>query len=117
MELQDLSKFELVSQDIMKATASSNQSGEEPAKAIDGDTSTMFHTDWENTTMPHWLDIEFATPQTVDQILYTPRTGGGNGHPLTYDIQTSDDGKTYTTVYSGEMTNSGTVKTINLLKP
>lgn len=114
MELQDLSKFELVSQDIMKATASSNQSGEEPAKAIDGDTSTMFHTDWDNTTMPHWLDIEFATSQTVDQILYTPRTGGGNGHPLTYDIQTSDDGKTYTTVYSGEMTNSGTVKTINL---
>lgn len=114
LELNDLSNFTLVPQGIMKATASSNQNGEEPSKAIDGDTSTMFHTDWNNTTMPHWLDIEFATPQTIDQILYTPRSGGGNGHPLTYDIQTSDDGQTYTTVYSGEMQNSGDVKTITL---
>ncbi|UNT95899.1 discoidin domain-containing protein [Allobaculum mucilyticum] len=71
LELNDLSNFTLVPQGIMKATASSNQNGEEPSKAIDGDTSTMFHTDWNNTTMPHWLDIEFATPQTIDQILYT----------------------------------------------
>lgn len=107
----------MVDQQIMTATASSYQTASEPgypSYAIDGDPTTMWHTDWNITTMPHWLAIEFDTPQTIDAVLYTPRSNGGNGTARSYGIEVSENGTTWTEIKSGTLTANAQVKTIEL---
>ena len=47
----------------LTATASSHQdNGSAPDKALDGDTNTIWHSKWDITTMPHWIDLEMEEP-------------------------------------------------------
>lgn len=110
----------VIDQKIMTATASSHQVASEPGYpqyAIDGDTSTMWHSDWNQTTMPHWLAIEFDSAQTIDAVMYTPRSNGGNGTCTSYGIEISDDGSTWTEIKTGTLTANNQVKTIELDEP
>lgn len=107
----------LADQSTMTATASSSQTATEPgpaSNAIDGDPSTMWHSAWNNTTMPHHLTIEFQEPTAIDQVIYTPRSGGGNGTCTKYRIEVSSDGTTFTPVKEGDLAANGDVKTIEL---
>lgn len=68
---------------VARATASSYQKGEGIDKAIDGDMSTIYHSDWNNrgsNYFPITLEFFFANEEDVDYFIYTPRTNGYNGH-------------------------------------
>lgn len=119
LALEPVTDYDLttISQSLMTASASSQETSSEntPASnAIDGNPATMFHTAWSSTTLPHWLQITFDTPQTFDEILYTPRSGGGNGTMTAYEVQVSDDGSTFTTIKSGTCANNAQTKSIEL---
>lgn len=101
LEVKETGDLTVVDRTTLKATASSSQSGEEPAKAIDGSPDTMWHVDWNNTSLPHWLDLEMAKETAVRGIAFTPRSNLGNGTPTAYEIQVSSDGVNYETVASG----------------
>lgn len=99
------------------ATASSHQdNGSAPSKALDGDPSTIWHSKWDITTMPHWIDLEMAEPTSVDGLTYVPRQTGTNGNVTEYEIQISDDGTNYTTHATGTLKSNGDTKIIEFEK-
>ncbi len=97
----------------MTATASSFQGGSPASNVLDGNTSTMWHTNWNITTMPHWIDLEMAEPTEIAGLVYTPRQTGSNGNATNYTILVSDDGEHYKEILTGDLANDSTVKTIN----
>lgn len=64
--------------------------------AIDGDTSTMWHTQWfsEKAPLPHEIQIDMGSMQRIDIIGYTPRQDqwGPDGAIGSYEIYVSLDG-------------------------
>lgn len=80
------------------ATATSAHGGYEPSKAIDGDPSTFWHTDFSGNVMqphPHHLTLEFAAMTNLTGFGYTARSDSANGQIGRYTIQVSDDGVTW----------------------
>ena len=65
---------------ISGATASSYQPGDEPAKAIDGNYSTIWHSSWGSTptTFPVTFTITLKEESLVNYVRYTPRQDGNN---------------------------------------
>lgn len=95
----------------IKATASSEQpgsGGEGPIHyALDGDTSTIWHTNWTPSAHPHYATFEFNNPTQIDGYGYMNRqSGGANGRIKDYEIQVSDNGMDWTTVASGQWQES-----------
>lgn len=112
LETKPLTNLYYVDQSTMTATASSYQKdGSKPSNVLDGNPSTMWHTDWSITTMPHWIDLELSEPTEITGLIYTPRQTGSNGNATKYEIQVLVDG-TYQTITSGTLKNDSTVKTI-----
>lgn len=109
-----LDRFRNVPKDIT-AKASSNQSGSEADKAVDGDEGTGWHTDWnDGNELPHTFDIDMKLAYALDKFEYVPRHDAGNGTILKYDLDISFDGKSYKNIITdGEFERSGDVKTIN----
>ncbi|MCJ0932450.1 discoidin domain-containing protein [Virgibacillus halodenitrificans] len=98
----------------MTATASSHQPGEEPAKAVDGDDNTQWHSDWGDNTPPHTYEIDMQLAYALDKFEYLPRQGAGNGTILKYDLDISLDGKTYKNIVKdGTFERNDKVKTID----
>lgn len=93
-------------------TASSSQGGSGPEKALDGNPSTIWHTNWNITTMPHWIDLEMSQPTTISGLVYTPRQTGTNGNVTNYTILVSDDGVSYQEIKTGTLANDSNTKTI-----
>lgn len=83
---------------VSSATASSSESSRENApitNAIDGSTSTYYHSTWSSsTTFPVTLTFHFAEAQHVDRIVYTPR-GNGTGVFKTITVLTSTNGTSF----------------------
>lgn len=65
---------------VKKATATSEQSGEGAALAIDGNVNTIWHSSWSNTQFPVTFTIELAEESHVDMVRYVPRNSGSNGN-------------------------------------
>ena len=96
-----------VDNQLITPTASSYQDeGSSPAKAFDNNPGTIWHTKWSITKMPHWINMEFKEPQTVDGISYLPRQTGTNGNLTKYEIQVSDNGETFQTIAEGTVANA-----------
>jgi len=79
--------------------ASSQLDGWEVMKLTDGDSQTVFssHGHGDESEATEWVAIDFGKVCTVGALHLTPRTGG-LGFPVDYEIQTSTDGVTWTTV-------------------
>ena len=78
---------------------------EGPAElAVDGDTGTIWHTDWYGTSRDdHWFQFEIDGDYNVDGLRLLPRqTGNTNGIITEYDIQVSEDGETFHSIAIGE---------------
>jgi hypothetical protein len=74
------------------ATSSSVDDPSRPASnAVDGDDTTRWSSGYEDD---QWLQIEFGSAATFDQILIDWE----DAYALTYTIQVSDDGQTFTDV-------------------
>lgn len=77
-------------------TGSSAHGGFEAHNALDGDPTTIWHTDFSGNIMkphPHHLTLEFAEPTKLKAMAYTARPNNGNGNVGRYAIHVSDDGK------------------------
>ncbi|MFL6077993.1 MAG: discoidin domain-containing protein [Mycobacteriales bacterium] len=80
------------------ATASSTEgAGYVAANAVDGDTGTRWASAWSD---PQWIRVDLGSTQSICQVVLTWEAAAGKA----YQIQTSADGNSWTTVYS---TNTG----------
>ncbi|MCX6875547.1 MAG: glycosyl hydrolase [Verrucomicrobia bacterium] len=91
-------------------TVSSAQKDYPAAKAIDGDPETMWVSDgWKQADAPTpqhpaWLQLEYPEPVTTETLWITPRSPFG---PREVEVQTSADGKTFTTVKQQSLQRDG----------
>ncbi|CQR47243.1 O-GlcNAcase NagJ precursor [Paraliobacillus sp. PM-2] len=64
--------------DGVVASAGSQQSGEGPALALDGDTSTIWHTAWSGTSQDNiWVSLDLQEVKPIAMLRYVPRQSGG----------------------------------------
>ena len=97
----------------MVASAGSIQTGyreEGPAElAIDGNENTIWHTDWDGTTLDKmWLDIRLKEATTVAGVRLLQRGGGMNGRIAKAEIKVLKKGETeYKTVKTVTLKSSG----------
>ena len=97
----------------MTATAGSYYSGDGGQnidKALDGVTTTIWHTDWKNdkdNRDKHWIEFELDEVYAVDGVRYLNRQDGAAGCILGFKVQVSADGNNWTDVVSdGTFENS-----------
>src|SRR5882757_5872519 len=80
------------------ATASSVQDPFVASSAVDGDTGTR----WSSAAAdPQWLQVDLGTSQAITQVVLNWETA----YAKSFQIQTSDNGSTWNTVYT---TTTGT---------
>ncbi|KAI0134177.1 bleached galactose oxidase [Xylariales sp. AK1849] len=80
------------------ATADSAQSGNEAANVIDGNTSTIWHTQYSPSTaaLPHYIQVDMTQSYVVNGIAYQPRQDSvRNGDIGQHTITLSNDGTTW----------------------
>lgn len=117
LELKAAGDLSLIDRTTLEAKASSEQSGEEASKAIDGDVNTKWHTKWgnENAKLPYTFDLvsKDGEPMAINGLVYTPRPDGGNGVVTGYEVQVSKDGMSFERVAEGKLADNTEVKTIS----
>lgn len=96
------------------ASADSAQSGNEAAKAIDGNASTFWHTQYSPSLapLPHYFQIDLLKSYVVNGIGYQPRQDGKrNGDIGQHEITVSTDGTTWSSpVAYGNLLSDATTK-------
>ena len=78
------------------------------ARAIDGDSSTFWHTRWNaDLKLPHFITVDMGTTHRIGGFTYLPRQDGMlNGAVEKYRFETSADGVNWTTnIASGTFAN------------
>jgi phospholipase C len=89
------------------------------ANAIDGSTSTIWHTQWSNVTptppCPHEIQLDMTASHSVSGFSYLPRQDGGqNGWVKGWEFYVSADGTTWgTAAATGTFAKDNTLKTVN----
>ncbi len=91
------------------ATASSVNAGNSAAFAVDGNTGTRWESAWSD---PQWLQVDLGTTATISQVVLQWETASAKA----YQIQTSADGATWTSIYS-TTTGPGGTETLNVTGP
>ena len=78
-------------------SASSSHSDYTAELAVDGDASTIWHTDWreEGQRLPAWLQLDLGEPKTIAGFRYAPRRDNSRGRVAEYSVQISDDGRQF----------------------
>lgn len=97
--------------------ASSEQPGEGPAeRAIDGDPLTYWHSQYTGAEArpPHELTIDLGKPTTIKAVTLQQRTDDENGRAREFELQTSDDAKTWTTAATGRLRGGSDWETVPL---
>jgi hypothetical protein len=89
------------------ATASSLESAAYPAaNAVDGNTGTRWSSGFSD---PQWLEVDLGPTQSICQVVLDWETA----YATAFQIQTSTDGSTWTTIYS-TTTGTGGDQTLNV---
>jgi fibronectin type 3 domain-containing protein len=90
------------------ATASSQESaGRTAANAVDGNTSTRWSSAFSD---PQWIYVDLGATHTISSVVLTWETAYGKA----YQIQTSNDAATWTTIYS-TTTSAGGTQTLSVI--
>ncbi|CAJ2500001.1 Uu.00g028540.m01.CDS01 [Anthostomella pinea] len=96
-------------------TADSYQAGNEPAKALDGNSSTFWHTQYSpsDAPLPHYIQVDMQKSYVVSGFSYRPRQdGNSNGNIGQHTVTLSNDGTTWSDpVQFGLYLNDSTDKT------
>lgn len=81
--------------------------------AIDGNTATFWHTEWQNAepSHPHQLTLKLDQARALGGIRYLPRQTGVNGRIANYRVETSANGNDWTQVASGTFANTANEQT------
>ena len=86
------------------------------ANAVDGNTNTFWHTQWQDATpeCPHEIIIKLTPPSRIKGFTYLPRQDDSeNGTICDYEFYVSDDGKDFgQPVQKGSFVNSKDKKTV-----
>ena len=91
----------------MPATASSVENASfPPSNAVDGNTGTRWSSAFSD---PQWLQVDLGSSQTICQVTLNWETAYGKA----FQIQTSPDGATWTSIYSST-TGTGGTQTLNV---
>jgi beta-galactosidase len=88
---------------------SSQEPGNEGSKACDGDPMTMWHTQYGVTLgkYPHSVAMDLNKVRTIKGITCLARQDGVNGRVKDFKVEVSADRKTWTTVVTGSLKNTG----------
>ncbi|MFD3449911.1 discoidin domain-containing protein [Microbacteriaceae bacterium 4G12] len=87
------------------------------ANAIDGNSTTMWHTLWNGSDKAPYITIKLNAVTSISQLAYVPRQDGGyNGNITSYNIYTSMDGVNFTKVATGTWTNNNSTKNATFSK-
>ena len=82
------------------------EASEGPKKnLVDGNPATYWHSAWSGATapLPHWIQVNFEESTEMGAIMYWFRNPGGtNGRPKQWGLETSDDGITWTRVWTSK---------------
>lgn len=83
------------------ATASSTSGSNAPSRAFDGNTSTYWRS---GSSSSAWLRVDLGSPQTVGRAVIR---WSGSYYARTYQLQVSNNGSSWTNVYSTSSGGSG----------
>ncbi|KAK3170315.1 hypothetical protein OEA41_009702 [Lepraria neglecta] len=103
-----------ISQTGWTVTVDSAQAGNPGTNAIDGSTTTFWHTEYNPVLagLPHQIIVDMKSNYLVGSITYLPRQDGSfNGNIGEHVISLSTDGATFTTVALGTYIDDTTLKT------
>ncbi|WP_251064444.1 discoidin domain-containing protein [Streptomyces sp. ISL-44] len=99
------------------ATAGDEETSGENGRAanvLDGNTGTIWHSQWTGTPapLPHSITIDMQRTTVVSALVYHPRPDGPNGRAGAYTVTTSTDGTAFgAPVAAGTWRDDDTVKT------
>lgn len=99
---------------------SSQEPGSEGDLAVDGDSSTFWHSQYGVTLTkhPHTLEIDLGKDTEFKGVSYLPRQdGGSNGNVAKYSIAISKDGNTWETMAEGTFENNSKKKEVLFKSP
>ncbi len=96
----------LLSQGKPVAVSSTENAGTPGSAAVDGDTGTRWSSAFSD---PQWIRVDFGATATVSQVVLRWEPA----YATAYQIQTSGDGSTWTTIYS-TTTSTGGTQTLNV---
>jgi hypothetical protein len=87
--------------------------------AIDGDPSTIWHTNWEPMAQPpHYLVLDLKQAVRVTGLTYLPRQDMTNGRIARYQVYVSGDGENWgKPVAEGTWPNDAALKTVRFDEP
>ena len=96
---------------VITADSAETDDEDSPASAaIDGDTATFWHTEWEpapdnvnDAELPHHLTIDLGSAQVITGFSYLPRQSRTNGRVKDWNFYVSTNGTTW-----GSPIDSGT---------
>ena len=87
---------------LSKAKVNNHYTGQDASKIIDGNNSTLWHSDWSDTSTETlsrlWFMVELKNPTDINGIRYLPRQDKSNGNPSyngsygEYDVYVSSKG-------------------------
>ena len=106
---------------VTVAFCSSQETGSEAGKMLDGDPSTIWHTMYSVTVAiyPHYIDFDANEEVMVKGFKYMPRQdGGNNGNIKDYSIQISNDRENWSEpVAKGQFENNSKQQVVIFDKP
>lgn len=91
---------------------SSQQANNEGTKAVDGNTGTFWHSQYNpNLPLPHTATIDLGAIQLLNGFSYLPRQDGtANGRIGQYTLEASTDNSAWTQVASGTWPDDPSLK-------
>jgi alpha-galactosidase len=99
------------------ASASSSNDGYPPSNAIDGQLTTIWHSEFSpvQAPLPVTFTIDTGQSRTLDGLVYQCRLdeAGGTGVITSYEIAVSTDGTTWDTVATGSWASDTSVKSVS----
>jgi galactose oxidase len=94
--------------------ADSFETGNEPAKAIDGNATTFWHSRYSPApaaALPHWITVDMKATYNVQSVTIQPRpSDNGNGRIGGHKIEVSIDNSTWQLAALGTYNNDATLK-------
>lgn len=104
-----------VPQDQETATATSANSGYPAANAIDGQLTTIWHSEFSpiHTPLPISLTVDTGAVRSLDGVAYQPRLDGATTGTITaYTVEISSDGVNYTAIAAGSWAPDSSIKSV-----
>ncbi|MSS77448.1 YSIRK signal domain/LPXTG anchor domain surface protein [Anaerococcus sp. WCA-380-WT-2B] len=92
------------------------QGGEELENAFDGDSSTIWHSPWQNISIGESATVELIKPILIKNFTYLPRQSGANGRIKAGKLEIIDDKNNSRILEFKDYANDASAKTLEFEK-